>query len=776
LLVLSSAASAQKSGFVISGYVLDAGSREALIGATLYEPVSGSGTATNEYGFFSLSLPDATAKDIRVSYVGYVTQYLTLQPNTGDKVTILLKEEDYLDEVVVMADEPTLVEDVQMSKISVPITTIKSMPALFGEVDILKTLQLLPGIQSGAEGTSGIYVRGGGPDQNLILLDGVPVYNASHLFGFFSVFNSDAVKHVDVYKGGFPARYGGRLSSVLDIRMKEGNMQEWHGEGGIGIISSRLTVEGPLKKNKTSMIVSGRRTYIDILARPIIKVQSDGEAVAGYYFYDFNTKFNYIVNEKNRLYASAYLGNDKFYVNNGDEYTDYDGQVYQDESNSGIKWGNITSSLRWNHVFSDKIFSNTTLTYSKYQFDLFSYQYNEYSDNGSKRKEEINANYISFIRDFALSNDVDISINNQHQLRTGFMLTQHRFKPGAFQFISEGEDEYSYMPPDSLMLDSWESQLYVEDDWMVNSKLKLNLGLHSSAFITQGRNYISLQPRISGRYLLSNSLSLKASAVTMRQFIHLLTNSGVGLPTDLWVPSTDYVKPQKSWQAAVGLAKELKGGYQVSLEGYYKEMDNLVAYKEAASYIDPRTDWQEQVTFGRGESYGTELFFEKQQGKLTGWLGYTLSWSNRQFPTLNLGNKFPYKYDRRHDVSVVLNYSPNKKSVLSTTWVYGTGNAITLPLATYVYEDEQGGGDELTYYSERNAYRMRAYHRMDLSYSRVKKVRWGERRWVFSVYNLYNRKNPFYINLEYDYETEQNKFVQYSLFTIIPSVAYNFKF
>lgn len=775
----------------ISGYIVDANSKEALIGATLYHAETGSGAATNEYGFYSFSIPKQDSVLLRVSYVGYTTMYLRLPAKANIRQDISLSEEGLLEEVVVTAQEESTVEEVQMSKISVPVSTIKAMPALLGEVDILKTLQLLPGIQSGAEGTSGIYVRGGGPDQNLILLDGVPVYNASHLFGFFSVFNSDAVKHVDVYKGGFPARYGGRLSSVLDIRMKEGNMREWHGEGGIGIISSRFTLEGPLKKDVASMMISGRRTYIDILARPIIKSQTDDGETAGYYFYDLNTKFNIKLNDKNRLYASAYLGDDKFYSLFEDDYS-YDDFRNKSKDEAGIRWGNVTSSLRWNHIFSEKMFANSTLTYSKYQFKLFTYSEDETWNSEGYESQDIKAEYISNIRDFAYRFDLDYAANNQHQLRTGALIMHHRFRPGVFQFVNNEyeenpdnpgtEDNPSFtfgQPP----FNSIETQLYLEDDYLVNNKIKLNLGLHASSFHTEGKSYYSLQPRFNSRLLLNKGLSLKASFVTMRQYIHLLTNSGIGLPTDLWVPSTDKVAPQRAWQAAAGAVKDLGKGYQLSLEAYYKKMSQLIEYKEAASYFNLEEDWQSQVTSGQGEGYGTELFLEKKTGEVTGWLGYTLSWSNRQFDDLNLGQPYSYKYDRRHDISVVLNYQPSERSILSTTWVYGTGNAITLPLATYQYQDDiensNSGvsyGDDLKYYSSRNDYRMRAYHRMDLSYSRIKKVRWGERRWVFSVYNLYNRKNPFYIDVGYDDETNSRSFIQYSLFTIIPSVAYNFKF
>ncbi len=758
--------------YTISGYIQDESTGENLIGATVYEPNLNLGTTTNLYGFYSVTLPAGPVK-LTVSYVGYEPMVLEVDLNQNLTHHFKMSADFLLEEVVVTADQE-LAQQNQMSAVDISVKQIKELPAFLGEVDILKTIQLLPGIQSGNEGSSGLYVRGGGPDQNLILLDGVPVYNASHLFGFFSVFNADAINNVNVVKGGFPARYGGRLSSVIDISMKEGNNQKFQGEGSVGLISSKLTLEGPIVSEKTSFIISGRRTYIDLITRPIIQASTPGDEVFGYYFYDLNAKVNHRFSDKDRLYISSYLGEDQFYARIDDEwYNNNDEYSYKEEA--GLEWGNATTAIRWNHVFGPKLFGNLTATFSDFQFDIFSKFEDEYPDGeGGKTIDKQSIKYFSGIQDFTLKTDFDYDPAPNHKVKTGINATLHNFKPGA---LSLKESFSSDTVLGSNNKKALEYFAYVEDDIKLSEKLKTNIGLHYSGFHVDGKLYQSIQPRLSARYLLSNTLSLKGSVVKMTQFIHLLTNAGIGLPTDLWVPTTDVVKPQQAWQAALGVAKNLNKGFELSAEVYWKEMRNLIEYKEGATYLNTNDGWEDKIVFGDGNSYGFELFFNKKVGKLTGWVGYTWSKTFRSFEAFNEGEPYPYKFDRRHDLSVTAAYRVNKSFSISGAWVYGTGNAVSLPEGRYKQHrsDYYYWSRDVERYNGRNGFRMRAYHRLDLSISRTKKKKWGERTWSVGTYNTYSRANPFYVDVTHTRSGEK-KFVQYSLFPIIPFVRYSFKF
>lgn len=751
----------------ISGFIKDSETGEHLIGATVLDKKTGQGTIANTYGFFSLTL-DQDSVHLQISYVGYANMEERLFLGEDLEREIALQSGQFLDEVVVTATENVEVRP-QMSTINVPMKQIQTAPMLMGEVDVLKTLQLLPGIQGGNEGTSGIYVRGGGPDQNLILIDGVPVYNASHLFGFFSVFNADAINNVNVIKGGFPAHYGGRLSSVIDISMKEGNNQEMKGTASIGLISSRFTLEGPIKNENTSFIFSARRTYIDLITRPIIKAQTDGDEVAGYFFQDLNAKINHRISDKDRIYLSFYGGKDKFYSRY--KYESFNGYTSEDEA--GLKWGNVIGAVRWNHLFSKKLFANFTGTFSTYNFDIFEIYDEQYfeGDGFTRSREEIE--YTSGIQDFAFKADVDFLPNPEHSIKFGSAITHHTFSPGAFGYESDIERDTTFGATKTAAI---ELSAYVEDDMRLTSNIAINAGIHLAGFQVRDTWYSSIQPRISARYLLGNNSSVKASYSQMTQFIHLLTNSGVGLPTDLWVPATDNVKPQQSWQAAVGYAKTL-GSYEISVEGYYKEMKSLISYLDGATYFNTDDDWEEKVVSGDGDSHGVELLIQKKNGALTGWIGYTLSKTMRHFEELNNGNPFPYKYDRRHDVSVVAAYDINERVSVSGNWVYGTGNAITLPNSTFPNLGTSFSYfQDLEYYENRNDFRMRSYHRMDLGISFKKPKKRGERIWSLGFYNAYSRRNPFYVDLVFNSDTRRNEFTQYSLFPIIPYAVYKFNF
>ncbi len=766
-------ASSQQRTYTISGYIEDAASGEKLIAANLFDLQSLEGTVSNTYGFFSLTLPSDSVR-LTASYIGYQTLTRQFFLRRDTTISFRLPSSIELTEVEVVAEKLERIEtNTQMSRVSVPIEQIESMPALLGEVDVLKSLQLLPGIQGGGEGQSGIYVRGGSPDQNLILLDGVPVYNVSHLLGFFSVFNSDAIKNVTLTKGGFPARYGGRLSSIIEINMKEGNMQELHGEGAIGLIASRLTLEGPIVKDKTSFMVSGRRTYADLLFKPLIKSQTaeDEEVKLRMYFYDLNAKINHKFNDKHRLFLSAYSGADVFGVRYRENFND--GYYLTD---GGIDWGNITAAARWNYMISNKLFANTTLTHSRFRFDFNA----GVEEQDGEDKDSYAARYFSGIYDWAGKVDFDYIPNPKHYIRFGGGITHHTYEPGAFVLKAEFDGEVLDTTLGSTNTKAVEFAVYAEDDINLGA-LKMNLGLHYSGFFVEGAFYHSLQPRIGLRYLLNNDWAIKASFSTMAQYINLLTNESLSLPTDLWVPSTRRIRPQTAWQPAIGIAKTLWKEYEFSIEGYYKRMDNVLSYKEGVSFLGLENDWQDKVTQGKGESYGAEVFLQKKRGRTTGWLGYTLSWTNRTFADINGGKTYPFKYDRRHDLELVLTHKVSEKIKLSGTWVYGTGNAITLPLYRYdtpvIYDAANGGfyTRELESIGDKNAFRMRSYHRLDFSVEFHKKKKRYERVWVIGVYNAYNRPNPYYI---YDGSDEEGNraFRQVSLFPVIPSVSYNFKF
>lgn len=771
-ILLSHCLLAQKTTF--SGYVQDSKTKEKLLGATVYIPSLKVGTHTNNYGFYSLTIPTTKNKVImKASYVGYDIDSVEVSAAENAEHVFNLMYHKELREVTVKSKRSEKIqESTQMSKIDLPISTIKKLPAFLGEVDVLKAIQLLPGIQAGTEGQSGIYVRGGGPDQNLILLDGIPVYNASHLFGFFSVFNADAVSSVEVYKGGFPARYGGRLSSVIDIRMKEGDKSGFHGSVGLGLISSRATLEGPLgkKKERGSWMVSGRRTYIDALIAPLAYAASGGQGTAGYYFYDMNAKFNYRLGKRDRIYASAYLGNDKFYA------VSYAGGG-SESFKANIKWGNATSLLRWNHQFNSKMFGNLSATYSQYRFGVLS---KLSSKDFSGHTSSFSALYSSSIRDWSLKYDLDYIPNPRHYIKTGVSAIYHTFTPGAITVKS------SDFPDENIdtsfnVQKTPELDVYIEDDVEITYKLKANIGAHLSGFYTGEHFYTSLQPRVSARYLINKNLSAKASYTQMAQFIHLLTNNGIGLPTDLWVPVTDKIKPQLSHQVAAGFAQTFKEAYEISIEGYYKTMQNIIEYKDGSSFLNTNQSWEDKVEMGKGWSYGGELFIQKKTGRFTGMMGYTLSWTNRQFPTINEGKVFPYKYDRRHDFKVAGVYRLKKNVELSGEWVYGTGNAISMPLFRYntgidVLNNFFGGGDHF-YYGARNQYRMKSYHRLDIGVNFMKELRKGrERTWNFSLYNAYSRKNPFFIYSDYNSSLNAYQYKQFSLFPLLPAFSYTLKF
>ena len=808
LLLLSFPSKAQsQERFTINGYVREKGSGELLPGVSIYIKDKKVGTQTNNYGFYSLTLNTSEEITIVYSFVGYRSQTKTLKISKNLEMNIELSADNQeLTEVVVRGDAPEnqkVSESVQMSQISIPIQQIKEIPALLGEKDVLKVLQLMPGVQKGSEGNSGIYVRGGGPDQNLLILDDAPVYNASHLFGFFSVFNGDALKSVELTKGGFSARFGGRLSSVIEMQMKEGSRDKLHIDGGIGLIASRLVVQSPIgKNNKSSFLISGRRTYIDALVRPFL---SDNQGDGGYYFYDLNAKINYDFGQKNRIYLSGYFGKDVFF---GIDKSTYDGT----ENEAGLNWGNQTGTLRWNHLFNERLFVNSSVIYSNYKFNV--YAIDQSIRQGVKKESELS--YVSQIQDIGFKSDFDYLPNPQHSIKAGFAVTSHQFSPSAIVVTDEDIDQFKR---DVERIDAIETGVYVEDTYKPFDKLKINAGFRLSSFKTNKVNYLNPEPRVALAFSARNDLSFKASFATMNQYIHLLSNSGASLPTDLWVPATDKLPAQRSRQIAFGVAKDFsEKNLALTVEGYYKEMDNIVALKEGASFLledgpeqlardkENGKSWDDQATSGRGRSYGGEILLQRKIGKFSGWVGYTLSFIRHQFDELNFGKEFWAKYDRRHDLSMVAIYRLSPRITLSGTWVYGTGNALTIPQATYASSIHNPGTTpfgiptikgvpsqqpysyfrELPDYGERNNFRAEAFHRLDVGVQFHKIMKKGhERTWEFSIYNLYNRKNPYYYSFRttnsYNPQNPQGneytrQLTRYSLFGIIPSLSYSFKF
>ena len=779
----------------MSGYIKDAKTGEALVGASVFIENNAKGTSTNVYGFYSITILSQYTK-VRYSYIGYNQIEKSIELNKDLRLNIELSEkQDVLDEVIIeskQSDENT--QSTQMGRIELSMDRVKTIPAFMGEVDILKTIQFLPGVSSGGEGNTGFYVRGGGPDQNLILLDEATVYNASHLFGFFSVFNADAIKNVSLTKGGMPSNYGGRLSSVLDITMKDGNYKNFQADGGIGLIASRITLQGPIKEDTASYIISGRRTYIDVLTKPFIPDSSSFKG-SGYFFYDLTAKLNWRLSDKDRLYLSSYFGRDVFTFNNQDL-----------DFMFNVPWGNATASLRWNHLFSDKIFVNTTAVFTDYNFAF---------EGGSS---SFNFKLASGIRDYNLKQDYTFYHSSLHNYKFGWNYTFHRFIPSSLS-ASSGDVEFD--TEDDVKVYGNESAIYLLDEWNINESLKINLGFRLSMYQHIGpftryfknpnsgvtdstreysnletiKTYFGPEPRFSARYLLPDQSSIKMGYAHNYQYIHLASISSVSLPTDLWFPSTEIVKPQIGTQYSLGYFKNFfKNKYEASIEIYYKDLKNLIEYKENAFPEDNlNNNVDNQLTFGNGYSYGAEFFLKKRLGDLNGWIGYTYSKTMRKFDEIDNGEWFPAKYDRRNDLSVVTQYQINNRINIGAVFVYATGNSLSLPERRWFSLEENR---IITVWSKRNQYRLDPYHRLDISltidskpYKEVfnKETNQFDKvdkkvisSWNISVYNVYNRANPYFIFFDYTGDPLQGTAdfgaSQVSLFPILPSITWNFKF
>lgn len=785
--------------YTISGTVTDSLSGETLIGAAVMDLRTGKGALTNAQGHFSLTLHSDSVR-LRVTYVGYKPIFEDILLKSNLKRTFKMHSSVELKTVVIKGERINTARSSQMSAIDVPVEQLKSVPVLFGEADLVKALQLLPGVQSGSEGNSGFYVRGGGPDENLFLLDGVPLYNVSHMGGFFSAFNTDAVKGVTLYKGSFPAHFGGRLSSVLDVTTNNGNDKQLHGNASIGFISAKFNLEGPIKTERTTFCLSARRTYADFLLQPLVKRLADRKQYklrAGYYFYDINGKLTHRFSDRSRLFVSHYMGSDVVYTRIRTLATD----VQEQYLNFDTKWGNIVSSIRWNYELTPKLFLNITGAYTRYSNTVGVKYETETLETEEQESQtsEFNMDYISRINDLSLKVDFDYAPNPDHSVKFGAAFIHHGFLP---EVSSAHLNAYSAETMNSSMIIDTsvnsgkilaeETTAYIEDDWSISEAVKLNYGLNFSGFAVEHKLYPTLQPRLSGRVMLGEGFSLKAGYAYMTQFMHLLSTTSVSMPTDLWVPVTNDVPPMYAHQVAAGGFYEISYIGDLSIEGYYKKMHNLLEYKDGATFWGGSESWEEKVVIGDGWAYGVEILMQRNFGKLTGWIGYTWSKTMRLFERpgqiLNDGNPFPAKYDRRHDLSIVLSYKFNDKIDVSATWVYSSGNAATLSLQEYAEAqttaneyadvDPNAWSGYQSYPAGRNNFRMPDYHRMDISANFHRQFRRCNRTINVSVYNLYNRKNPYmiYESHEYSYNGYNGALVQLSIFPILPSAAYTLKF
>ena len=764
----------QAKQYTISGYVREGYSSESLISAAVYDTISLRGTVTNSYGFYSLTIPEGQCA-LRYSYVGYQPQMTTFDLRSDTTIVINLNASIELKEVVVTSERNELgVHGTQMSAIDIPIQVLKNIPAIAGEVDIIKALQLMPGVQSGSEGASGLFVRGGGPDENLILLDGIPLYNVSHLGGFFSVFNADAIKNVTLYKGNFPARFGSRLSSVVDVRQNDGNAQTYHGNVTVGLLSAKVNVEGPIWKDHTTFNISARRTYYDALAQPILAIIATanemGRMMAGYYFYDVNARISHRFSDCDRLTLSYYMGEDVIYVN----MKETDDESYM-KNKMNWRWGNIVTALNWQHQFNSKLFSNASVSYTRYKFKLGIG--NEYKDvyNGEEEFEKMSIGYNTHIDDISANYDLDYHPHPNHDLRFGANYTFHIFRPGVSTYYEKYGNELLDQTIGDKPYYTHEAVLYAEDNWTIHRVVKANIGLRGTLYAAVGKIYPTLEPRLGIRLLITKDLSIKASYSYMSQYVHMLASSNLTLPTDLWVPVTKEIPPMRSHQAALGVFYNLLGQVDFSVEGYYKTLSNVVEYKDGATFFLSSSDWDKKVNVGDGYSYGVEVMVQRSVGKVTGWIGYTWCRTMRLFnrPGMELNNskEFPAKYDREHDLSVVVQYKPTKKIDLSATFIYGTGTCGSF--ATQI----SPAGDPLI--TSRNNFRMPDYHRLDLGINfhfPRKKERPGEHLLSISVFNVYNHKNPFMVFVDQNTYYNTSSLKQVSLFPILPSIAYTFKF
>ena len=779
---------AQHTRVTLSGSVLDASNGESMMGvyvilSDLKTPSNVQGCASNQAGYYSISVLPGDYR-LTVNYLGYKTieDTIALTRNTH-RIVEMEPAAITGSEVVIQGERGNVnVTGGEVGRMELSIQTIKALPALMGEADVIKSVQLLPGVQSGGEGNSGFYVRGSGTDQNLVLLDEATIYNPDHLFGFFSIFNADAVKSVDLIKSGMPAYYGGRAASILNVYQKEGNLKKYEVDGGLGLIFSHLTVQGPIKKNRASFLISARRTYADVIVQPFLKKDNPMKG-SNFYFYDLNAKFNIVINPRHRLYFGAYYGQDVYGFKSATQQT-----------KMSFQWGNAAASARWNYIIANRLFLNTTATFSYYSFTT------------GMLVSPYSFALASGVRDYGLKSELTWIPSPKHNLRFGVHNVFHDCIPGHFD-VEAGEGVAFNIPTTQHYLGN-ELSIYVHDEWDISRHWKLNMGvrytnynhlgpfkryvtdefgqLTDSILYPAGKSiaqYNRAEPRLALRWLIDSTTSIKASATLNYQFMHQISIATISLPTDVWMPSTDLIKPQTVLQYSLGVFKNFhQNMFESYVDLYYKQMYNLPEYREGIGLSMLHLNTDQLYVFGKGWAAGAEFFVKKSRGRFTGFIGYTLSFTRRQFDDLNGGKPFWAKYDRRHDVTISLSYEilPNKLKA-SALWVYQSGNTMTVPLGYYLYM-----GSVVTEFSDRNEYRVNPYHRLDISVDwTIKKTAKFETGLNFSIYNVYNRQNPFLVFFETSVTTEdgdlssfsmQNHAYQMSLFPIIPSVMWTFKF
>jgi len=759
---------AQAQSVTVSGYVEDIDSGERILGASIYIPELQIGTISNQYGFYSLTTTSGSYT-VSASHIGYDSIELNIQLNSDTTLTInLVSRVVGLGDVEVIAEREDDLESVQMSRHEISIEEVETLPVILGEIDIQKTLQLLPSVQSGVEGSSGLYVRGGRADQNLVLLDGLPLYNPSHLFGFFSVFNSSAMKQVELIKGGFPARYGGRLSSVVNYTMKEGNLKRYNGETSIGLLSIRGMMEGPIIKDEGSFLVAVRRTYIDQVLRPF---QSGADERQGAMFYDLNLKANYILSSKDRIYLSAYGGQDDFTNVRGDPT----GAIQDRNFDYDLEWWNRVASLRWNRQIGDRIFSNLLVGVIGYRFSSSTRSFLVQDDLTT----EYNQSWKSKILDWTAKLDFEYIPSSSHYIRFGLESTLHHFNPGSSltELNESGLAPRNLLSSPSGLIKSREMSIYVEDEIQLHSHLKMNAGLRVSQYSSTDTEFHSIEPRVGVNVRVASSTALKASYARSKQYVHLLSNGGSSFPTDLWIPSMKGITPQSGYQVAIGAIRTIKDShYQVSVEGYYKKMEGLLEYQYGTdAYQASFLTWPEAIEQGAGSAYGAEVLIEKKRGVLTGWMSYTLARSTRKFERLNFGEPYPDGFDRRHDISIVTQYKLSEKTQFSAVWVYGSGYPVWVPTGQY-----QASFFTIFDAGPVNAARAPDYHRLDLSVNFTKSSSWGERIIQLAIYNAYNHRNPMFVYPQTDKFScapqSSPCFAQFSLLQLVPAVSWRWRF
>jgi len=759
----------------ISGYVKDSLSGECLIGAVIYSDSIQNHAITNNYGFFNLIVPQK--KSVNISFVGYKNY----------KIADLVKDTVIL--VNLTTDNQIEIVDVYCNSNNRNYTGVATLsskiaekiPSIMGEKDILKGFQTLPGVQGGVEATSGLNIRGGSPDQNLILIDGIPVYNVNHLFGLFSVFNADAINSATLYKGYMPSKYGGRLSSVIDITLKEGNQEKLCGKASIGLLSSMILIEGPIIKNKTSFLISARRTYIDLLTRPIIKSVADG-ALVGYYFYDVNAKINHQLSLKDHIFMSFYTGKDKYFSEKDENGYLRENGSYHSVANDDLNWGNITSAIRWNHISQNNLFSNLSVTASRFKLTTSQYSLDEKFWGNEVVKNEYQFRFYSGITDYSLLWNLSYIPMGKIKIEGGVSSTYHIFSP-SINGNSFGKIEdltKSDSTDKTIKVIGIETSGYLNAEASISRSLSVYGGLRISSFTVEKENYFGIEPRLNLVFSINDNASLSASYNRSVQYIHLLTNSYIGLPTDMWVPTTSKIKPSNSDQFSLSFATNKRNNYPIVIDLYYKDMNNLTEFKEGASFLNKGEEWFNKVEQGVGRSYGLEMQVEKKKGKLNGWISYTLSKSDRQFSTINQGEPFPYKYDRRHYLNVVGFYRENERFDYGFNWIFSSGSRFTLITEKYstATDDyfksffagsniDQGSVD---YFDERNGFSMPYYHRLDIGFNFHKQKKKYKRTWSLGAYNVYWKKNPLYI------QSIEGGYRGISILPIVPYFSYNIEF